>query len=333
MRIHHLNCDNPRVKRLVGVLGLSLALLAPGTVSAATEVGSKCEAGSLLIVGVQGMVFPLEYGPSSALPISTPVSGVATSWTARSKSTDAFIQRLKVLRLAHKGSTIEVTAESAPQEVKNGSGPFPIRIPVQAGDRFGLNSPNGGAVTCETGNPSDVLGTTLSDVQPGQSGDFFPVTGSQLALSVTVEPDLDHDGYGDETQDGCPAVATVQSPCPRVTATPKATVKQRAILVQVEVSSPASVQVFGQISWKVHQKPAAANDPGARGLTVGLSASRARAVQSTAVFRMPLGKTVKKRLGRLSPSRALRARLTARVTDLAGRITDRRFRVRLPGRG
>jgi hypothetical protein len=320
------------VKRLAGMLCLMFTLLAGGTASAATEVGSKCEAGSLLIVGHEGMVFPLEYGSSGALPVSTPVSGVATSWTSRSKSTDAFSQRLKVLRLAPDGSTVGVTAETETQEVKKGSGPFPIRIPVQAGDRFGLNSPNGGAVTCQTGNPNDVLGTTLTDAQPGQNEEFFPVTGSQLALSVTVEPDTDSDGYGDETQDGCPEVATVQLPCPRVEVTSKATVKERAILVQVAVSSPASVQVFGQVSWKVRQTRGA-DAPRDRGLTVGLSAGPTRVVQSTAVFRVPLGKSVKRRLGRLGPRQALRVKLNARVTDLAGRITERPFRVRLPGRG
>jgi hypothetical protein len=35
-----------------------------------------------------------------------------------------------------------------------------------------------------------------------------------LDLSATLEPDADHDGFGDETQDQCPTNASTQGACP-----------------------------------------------------------------------------------------------------------------------
>jgi hypothetical protein len=37
-------------------------------------------------------------------------------------------------------------------------------------------------------------------------------------MNVTIEPDADHDGYGDETQDACPAVANAGATCPQPSA-------------------------------------------------------------------------------------------------------------------
>jgi hypothetical protein len=61
----------------------------------------------------------------------------------------------------------------------------------------------------------DVVGSTLKNVQPGQSEPFFRSTGRQLPLSVTVEPDADGDDYGDESQEPCPEAITVQVPARR----------------------------------------------------------------------------------------------------------------------
>ncbi|HEU4392607.1 MAG TPA: hypothetical protein VFR04_03100 [Solirubrobacterales bacterium] len=324
------------MRRLAGTVGLLLALIGASSAPAAVEVGSDCESNALLVAGIEEIVFPLTTASPTTLPTSIPVNGIATRWTVRSGSTNTFYQRLKVLRTAT-GDTVQVVAEAPSQPVVKGSASFPIRIPVQAGDRFGLSGVGGGVIACVTGAAGDVVGATARNGQPGQSESFARLTGSQLALSVAVEPDADGDGYGDETQDGCPEAVAIQATCPRVTVVPKSTVKERAILVQVKVSSEASVQVFGQVSWKVRPRPAQGtmSRPRDHGLTVGLSAGGARTVLPSpdATFRLPLGRAVKRRLGRLDSSQALRARLTARITDLAGRVLEQQFRVRLPGRG
>jgi hypothetical protein len=151
------------------------------------------------------------------------------------------------------------------------------------------------------------------------------------AGAVAGEPDRDGDGYGDETEDGCPWNAAIQTECPPVTVKVRATtVTARAITIKLGVSSEARIQVFGQVSWQVRQPHG-----GERGLTVGLSAGAPRTVlpETVASFRAPLTKTVLRRLGRISSQQSLRARMTIRITDLAGRENDRVLSVKLHGQG
>jgi hypothetical protein len=148
--------------------------------------------------------------------------------------------------------------------------------------------------------------------------------------SLAGEPDRDGDGYGDETEDGCPWNAAVQVECPPVTVKVRSTtVTAGAIVVKLGVSSEAQVQAFGQVSWQVSEGHGRKH-----GLTVGLSAGEPRTVlpATVASFRVPLTKAVLRRLGRISPRKALRARMSVRVTDLAGRENDRVLTVKLRGR-
>lgn len=263
---------------------LLFALAGAQGADAATEVGSHCEANTILIPGIEGTAFSLANASPGSLPTSSPINGVTTSWKVWSGSTDKFQQRLKVLRTAPGTNTVEAVAEAGPESVSKGSGPFPIRIPVLAGDRFGLNSPEGGVLVCSADSES-LIGTTVGNPQPGESETYFSSKGSQVALSVVVEPDLDGDGFGDETQEPCPALITRQ--------------------VRADKG-------------RNHR------------LIVGLSGGPIRTVKPdvAATFRLPLGRTVKRRLNRLKPAQYLRARMTARVTDLAGRVTERPLRLR-----
>jgi len=134
-----------------------------------------------------------------------------------------------------------------------------------------------------------------------------------------------------EPGSGCEGdVPTVRVECPRVTtAITSVAIKQKAILVGVETSSQARVQVFGQVSWRVRQR-----DGSNGGLTQAISAGNPRTVAGDTVttFRVILEKTVLRRLGRITPRQSLLALMTVRTTDLAGREVDRGFKVRLRGR-
>jgi hypothetical protein len=132
-----------------------------------------------------------------------------------------------------------------------------------------------------------------------------------------------------EPGSGC-ATETSTIECPEVTTeVDSAVAKRRAILVTVRVSSQARVQVFGQVSWQVRQR-----DGSNRGLLQGVSAGAPRTVAPGRLrtFRVPLGRAVSRRLGRLTRRQSLTAQMTVRTTDLAGRESDRRFRVKLRGR-
>jgi hypothetical protein len=132
-----------------------------------------------------------------------------------------------------------------------------------------------------------------------------------------------------EPGSGC-AAGTATIECPEVTTeVVSAAANRRAILVSVRVSSQARVQVFGQVSWQVRQQ-----DGSNRGLLQGVSAGAPRTVAPGVLrtFRVPLGKALSRRLGRLTRRQTLTAQMTARTTDLAGRESDRRFTVKLHGR-
>lgn len=114
---------------------------------------------------------------------------------------------------------------------------------------------------------------------------------------------------------------------------------KRSVLVLVSAGETSSVHVFGQVSWKVRQKGGARNSkasPGGGkliGLIVGLTGgTRTVGPGEVARFNVKLPKSVRRRLGRISPSESLKARITASTADVAGRTSTKLLKVRLPGR-
>jgi hypothetical protein len=237
-------------------------------------------------------------------------------------------QQLVVVQQTGEESARKVV-ESGLETVVEGSNEFAARIPVPQFSLIGLDGPAATLFCSE--EALHTAGVVKDPYAIGESRHYEVRVNFGVPVVAVIEPDRDGDGYGDETQDGCPAVTALQTACPTVTLTRrKAAVGKRAILVQIRVSSEAEVRVFGQVSWQVRQRGGES-----RGLTAGLSAGRTRTVAAgtTTIFRLPLTKPVKRRLERLEPNESLRAQLTARVTDLGGHVAERRFKVRLKGRG
>jgi hypothetical protein len=311
-----------------------LALIATPTSSAATKVGSDC-----LATGSAENFTLVQMGkaPGSPLPTAVPMGGVVTEWKVESGLASVFAEALRVFRPSGNPNELKTLAQSGTEAIVPGTNVFATRIPVRAGDLVGAfaASPSG-VLYCPTGTAADVMGAVHFDAAVGSTTTYTPNPGFQLALSATVEPDRDSDGYGDETQDKCPRGAAFQGKCPRVRLRAVPTVRKHSILVSVHVSSRALVKVFGQVNWGVRQKPgrSGAGSPRTIGLTVGLTGGMKTVLPSkTASFRIPLPKPVRRRLGRLTPAESLRAKITVRATDLAGRVTDRRMTVRLAGQG
>jgi hypothetical protein len=118
-----------------------------------------------------------------------------------------------------------------------------------------------------------------------------------------------------------------------------AKVAKRAILVSVRVSSPARVMVYGQVGWnyrpRPHRRGGTAKGAAAkkRRLIVGLDGGEKDVFAGRrARFAVRLPGLVLRRLNRLGPNQSVRAKLTIRTTDLAGRIKHHRLRVKLRGR-
>lgn len=315
-----------------------LAFLLAAAPAAAQEIefkiGSECAANN----GVPNLTLIPREGGVNVQRLAVPLDGVLTKWQVRfapPEGSGSYPETLKVMKAVEglEMPEAQVVAESAQETVAPGLNTFKTRIPVKENEFFGLW---GGATTptlfCQMAGAGERMAYsgTQGDLAIGARSIFRNGEAeSQVPILATVESDVDGDGFGDASQDKCPQSARYHGPCPRVTSVATARAGKQAATVEVHVSSAAEVMVAGQVSWRVRQ-------PGGKvtGLTVGLgSGAKTLAAAGTARFRLPYGKAVSRRLGRISPSQALTARLTVTVTDLAGRVRTRVLHLRLPGQG
>jgi hypothetical protein len=94
---------------------------------------------------------------------------------------------------------------------------FPAQVTVKAGDQLGIQikGSTGGVDCVFAGVPGD--SHVLSGDDPDLTSNFVgvtPVDGNRWNISATLEPDADHDGYGDVSQDQCPQFAAAHVACP-----------------------------------------------------------------------------------------------------------------------
>jgi Domain of unknown function DUF11/PASTA domain len=206
--------------RRLALLPLTLCALALASAAAhaATTIGdtttmptAPANPGTVYVVTADGG------GNSFAVPAG---GGVITSVTVRAENDSSSLPPGSVRVLALRGSgaalavvgggTVALGAVSGTLQTVTA----PARVPVAAGDRLGAYSPDNaiiglfgdtGAVTAATNptsTPADGANLTLSGAT---------ATNGALSIAATVEPDADHDGYGDETQDSCPSLPTIHS--------------------------------------------------------------------------------------------------------------------------
>jgi hypothetical protein len=269
----------------------------------------------------------------SVSPLVKQSRAVITSWNVRvGPGLSPLAQQLNVFRAVTGGPEYTKVAESAVETFGAGSEALPTRIPVQAGDFVGLHGP---LATFVCNGPEEGATSALFEgaIALGETKAFKTESGVRSPVSSTVELDADGDGYGDASQDHCPESAATQIYCPEVTLRATASAKKNSIWVRVTTSSEASVRVFGQVAWHAVPKPGhARSSTRAIPLIVGLAGGTQIVMpKKVAQFEVTLPKSVKRRLGRLSPAKSLKASLTASATDLAGRVVTKALAVRLRG--
>ena len=177
-----------------------------------------------------------------------------TKWTVNSGIAlppPGFSERMRVFRATGVLNEFQTIAETPPGTVQAGTNTFPTQIPVQAGDRFGVFAPASATslvFICTTTSSEDKLGLKEGDVPPGAKATYVPVENIQLALSVTIEPDVDGDGFGDETQDKCPRSAKLQTECPLIALSSFGIASRNSALALVASSSSAPVTVAATVT-------------------------------------------------------------------------------------
>jgi hypothetical protein len=109
------------------------------------------------------------------------------------------------------GPTVQIPADTGSDAPVTQVG---ARLAVSAGQFLAVDgSPNLEALHVSDGSKWTYLyAPPLVDGQAGR--DSTEVT-EELLVQADIEPDADHDGFGDETQDQCPSQATTQGPCDR----------------------------------------------------------------------------------------------------------------------
>jgi hypothetical protein len=194
-----------------------IAVISGGSASAsaATQLGSSSFVPANFCGPDTTYIQTVSPGPQ----YSAPFSGVITSWSFQPGAVVPTTIKLKVGRTAPgadltNSTNIMIVGESA-TETPSGTGlnTFPTRIPVQAGDHIGDYITGTGNVNCATQINAYTDQYDSTDTPVGTTR-LFTAENFQEDISALLEPDADHDGFGDETQDQCPTNAATQGPCP-----------------------------------------------------------------------------------------------------------------------
>ena len=190
------------------------ALAAPAAASAATDIGRVAPQGAPLADcnADTGHVTSVAAGTN---PYVAPVGGVITEWRFRADVNPGTIA-MQVLNVVDNSTYTPIT-ESAPTAlVASQLNKVAARIPITAGQIIGLRTvglSHGCYALTQTGFTDH--GSAPPAPLPGGGPAMYGTGSGDAATTVaaTIEPDGDGDGYGDETQDGCPKNANRSDDC------------------------------------------------------------------------------------------------------------------------
>jgi len=316
-------------KRLSAALVLATAvcaLVGAGPASAATVFGSGCTATQI----TDGAIWvSTGHAPANPLPVTSPISGVVTEWAINTNIViesegklagelpRVLQQRLLVLRA--EGESFKVIGEASGGPLSlSGSNTYNARVPIQAGDYLGIAG-NPFTAWCDTKDPADTYAAATGGTPTGSVFRVERSTGLQVPITARVEPDVDGDGYGDETQDQCPQSASYQTPCPVVTVSSLSLIHPKAVTVYVSSSLSAPIAVSGTVKLG-KGKTATLGTPG-----------QTVAPGTLGRFNLALTKPVLKTLAALTTKKALTLTISASATNVTGSPSTATSTVKLRG--
>jgi hypothetical protein len=318
---------------------LAAALMFAQTASAVT-VGSDCS-GTTSEGG--GPIVSLKNPPGYPLPSAIPSAGVVTSWTFtihKAIPNGVFQEQLKVFAPAGPGA-YTVVGESAVVPIVTGVNTFPVRLTVAGGDLLGSltfgvggGKVESGYIFCATGDPGDEIAVLPGAPVVGETVTATKtITEVQNPINVSVEPDADGDGFGDETQDACPANPLLQS-CPTIAPLPPplsplptphplaiASLHKGSLTVKVTSDIAATVAVASRVA--LGGGAAATPSGGKKTVAAG----------GTASFTLKFPRALKTKLAGLPVKRKLTLLVTITATSPAGPVGTTHLSQKLPGRG
>jgi hypothetical protein len=244
---------------ILAPVALCAALAAASPAAAATQFGDPCVA-----TGVTPNKTIVELSGPPGVQVTAPADGVVTRVQIAGKPgfPGTIVQGLKLLR--SNGTPTGFTAASQDLLLVNGPTSYGYRLPVKTGDRLGLAS-EAGVFFC-AGQSGDTTAFTPGELPLESSAVFKTTENIGVPIVATLEPDADGDGFGDETQDGCPQSAELIEPCPALGVDAFANESSGGARVYVSLKGPgtAGVAVVGKLAlpprngrrttlnWKAH---------------------------------------------------------------------------------
>jgi hypothetical protein len=211
-----------RIRRIVASAAIG-AMFVAGTAQASTTIGSLPAGPTTVNTCTGGSPTTVWQNQAPTGVVTAPAAGVITSVrTQQSAGQAGHHFKVKVVdfvdRSFSEAATVTVRASSDPLAIVGTGAPesSPVRLPIAAGQGIamfsseafdcGYSTSDSGDQVLFNGNPEPGVGTSIS----AQDGSMS----TRVPLAATIEPDADGDGFGDETQDACPADPTLQvAPC------------------------------------------------------------------------------------------------------------------------
>jgi hypothetical protein len=159
-----------------------------------------------------GYINPNDAGDPVTSP--APSDGVIVKFRIRTSGAEAVTFRLATV--TKQGTTILAQAtRTGPTVTTQGTEAieeFAARLKVVQGEHIALDAPTAKMVYNQGGNEyTPMYAPPLVEGQ-GPRGPNGDPTG-ELLVQAVMEPDVDGDGFGDETQDGCPTQSANQGAC------------------------------------------------------------------------------------------------------------------------
>jgi hypothetical protein len=215
-----------RMRRTAMLAAVLAALTLPGGAEAAIDFGSNlhatptggvsCEPGCTL--------WNTSIAPADLLnSVSAPSSGVITKFTLKHSSNGGGYHEppihLRVTHLLSPGLWSGLDAGNPDVRLPDtaGTDSFTTRVPINAGDFVGVEAvpETLGGVFAYSGEPGSASSRSVPALPADRSGASATyVPGVEILLQLHLEPDADHDGFGDETQDSCSTSPLSHTVCP-----------------------------------------------------------------------------------------------------------------------
>lgn len=206
---------------------------------AATTIGSDLVAapnGAVACGASPDCTYAQSALPGAQLTATSP--GVIVRWRLKTSAAGGGPLKLRVLRSAGLNTFLGVSTSGSENATAAGINTFATRISIVAGDQIGIDqTAAGSSIQYARTGAGGASSYFRNPAVPDGSALVASVVnaGIEFLINADIEADGDVDGFGDETQDACPALAGQEAGCPPATVV-QVTASKRQSLRKLKLS-------------------------------------------------------------------------------------------------